>query len=154
MKKSILLSILVTSLIITSCSKDSPNTVEPEEEGFDAAALEAKLLGTWTLQSVSYDGEPGGMDDCTRQTSITITTDMLNNRKIYDFDDENNECYIEAELDGWFEIHPDEPDEKIISKNTVSSSILVFTYELSATTLKLTSSPENGEIVNTTYVKQ
>lgn len=154
MKKYTLLSLLCLGLVLVSCSKDSPNIEELKEEGFDTAALEAKLLGTWTLESISYDGEPSGLTDCTRQTSITITTDLRHNSKSYDNDNDTDECYMEADVDGWFEIADEEPETKIITKNEISPSIIVLKYEVTATTLRLTSVPTNGTIVDKTFVKQ
>lgn len=155
MKKAILLSMLFVSLIFTSCSKDSEDSdnVDDPQEDFNAAEFRAKLAGTWQLESRMVNSEPWNLDDCEKQTNIAFTPNNTDyNSEIYEFDE--NECTLIVTVGGTYEISPDKPDKELIWKNDINSSILVYTYELSDTTLKFTSSEVNGEIVVATYKKK
>ena len=154
MKKQIVFSLLITCFIFISCSKDESGSDTPEET-FNLAELEAKLAGTWQLQSEVDDDEMVDSDDCSKQSYITFSMgNKAFEHKMYETNTESNQCEWKGTFQGEFSLEETSPNEKIHMSYNDTHGNKQYDYEVTGSNLKLiTIGLTTGE-TSETYIKQ
>ena len=138
MKKSILVTLLVSAFIFTSCSKDDNNN-EPEKQ-------ESALIGTWMLKSLSFNGEDEELNDCDLKSNIIFALDgsIVDNDFVMSFE----EC-INDGFSGTYTISQENITFEFVDGTEEVKDI--YTFSISDHTLTLSDKDDDAVL---TYTKQ